>query len=919
MVETLRSINAAQDGKGLDVRGGDKRVMKIKTILSLAVVAATCTALPASVSHAQEGGTDSLVLEEIIVSARKRDESLQEVPIAISVLGAATIEQFGINDLESVARLTSGLTYDQGVLPIDTRPVIRGVTSLRGRPNVGILVDFVDVSSEALTVAGGGITTNLRLLDLERVEVIKGPKSAMYGRSAFTGAIHYVTRRPGDTFSGDVTVGYDEFETTDLRLSIGGPIAADTLNARLIVSQYDTPGYYVNPNTGGELGASEVTGAALGMEWTLSERTTAYFRVEHSDEYHSQRPEVHVSTMDPASDPQNFLGTGTVTDAAIMVPHDGFGTTVCNTIDRIQPYYDSFGVPGAQACRPVISGKLHATADMIDLSPDPRTGGDFRGTDVDSTRYHLDFNIELPNLDVTYVFGHLDNGTHFEEDFDKNNRYIVSAVIPFPPPGSAVSQYGLSAMAEQHLDIKQFNHEFRLSGESERVYWKLSLLHWEEEMDLMFDDEWYLREGGNAGAVLDVLNSTVFSYLNEPIAPPFVNNMCDAVYPGVAECIPAVTSLQDSLGSNPGIPIWRETTHTSIAGAAIVSLNDSVSVTLEGRYLDEEIRYAGEASDISISTQFGEDPWWGFMFRTGEITENVVKADKFVPKVTVDWAIDDNLLAYGYFAKAFKPGGVSTTDANGDVRDGEYDSEKLDVYELGLKTTLRDRSIRWNSAAFFYDYTDQQVSYEFISPTTGRLQTTIINAGKTEIKGFETDLVWNSAFVDGLRVSFAYTFTDAEFTDFNLGEILATVGGTPSAFNRAKAGNIEADLTGKTPPMTSEHAATMSFRYNLSFNNEIASYFELFGAYQSKRFLGEGNRTWIPEYTIWDFYAGLSRNNWSVTLFVENLADDDTIRSGLENIDFTLLPDGRSLPQAVQLYLPQPRTVGLRVQMNFGN
>lgn len=893
--------------------------MNIKILPSLAVAAAACTALPASVTHAEEGSADSHVLEEILVTARKRDESLQEVPIAISVLDAATIEQFGINDVESVARLTSGLTYDQGVLPIDTRPVIRGVTSLRGRPNVGILVDFVDVSSEALTVAGGGITTNLRLLDLERVEVIKGPKSALYGRSAFTGALHYVTRRPGDTFSGDFTVGYDEFGTTDLRLSIGGPIAADKLNARLILSQYDTPGYYVNPNTGGELGASEVAGAALGLAWTLSDRTTAYFRVEHSDEQHSQRPEVHISTMDPASEPENFLGTGTVTDSAIMVPHEGFGTTVCNTVDRIQPYYDSFGVPGAPACRPVLSGMLHATADMIDLSPDSRTGLDFRGTDVDTTRYHLDINVELPNLDVAYVFGHLDNGTHFVEDFDKNNRDIVSAVIPFPPPGSAVSQYGLSAMAEQHLDIKQFNHEFRLSGESERVYWKLSLLHWEEKMDLFFDDEWYLREGGNAGAVLDILNSTVFSYLNEPIAPPFINNMCDAVYPGVPECIPAVTSLQDSLGSNPGIPIWRETTHTSIAGAAIVSLTDSVSVTLEGRYLDEEIRYAGEASDISFSTQFGEDPWWGFMFRTGEITENVVQADKFVPKVTIDWAIDNNLLAYGYFAKAFKPGGVSTTDANGDVRDGEYDSEKLDVYELGLKTTLRDGSVRWNSAAFLYDYTDQQVPYEFISPTTGRLQTTIINAGKTEIKGFETDLVWKSAFIDGMRIALSYTFVDAEFTDFNLSEILATVGGTPSAFNRAQAGNAEADLTGKTPPMTAEHAATMSFRFDTDFDNGIASYFELFGAYQSRRFLGEGNRAWIPEYTIWDVYAGLSRDNWSVTLFVENLADDDTIRSGLDNIDFTLLPDGRSLPQAIQLYLPQPRTAGLRLQMNFGN
>ncbi len=893
--------------------------MKIKTMLSLAVVAAAFTTMPASLTHAQEGSADSLALEEIIVTARKRDESLQEVPIAISVLGAATIEQYGISDVASVARLTSGLTYDQGVLPIDTRPAIRGVSSLRGRPNVGVLVDFVDVSSEALTVAGGGITTNQRLLDLERVEVIKGPQNALYGRSAFTGALHYVTKRPGDTLSGDFTVAYDEYETRELRLSVGGPIATDTLNARLILSQYDTPGYYTNPNTGGELGASEVTGAALGLEWMLSDRTTAYFRVEHSDEWHSQRPEVHVSSIDPASEPANFLGTGTVTDSAIMVPYDGFDTTVCNTIDRTQPYYDSFGIPGAPTCRPILSGELHASADMIDLSPDPRTGRDFRGTDVDTTRYHLDVSVNLEDVEVTYVFGHLDNGTHIEEDFDKNNRDIVSAFNPFPPPGSAVSQYGLSAMAEQHLDIKQFNHEIRLWGESERVDWKLSLLHWQEEMDLVFDDEWYLREGGNAGAVLDTLNATVFSYLNTPIAPPFVNNMCDAVYPGVPECIPAVTSLQDSLGSNPGIPISRETTHTSIAGSAIVRLTDSVSVTLEGRYLDEEIHYAGEASDISFSTQFGEDPWWGFMFRTGEMTENVVEAEKFVPKASVDWAIDDNLLAYGYFGRAFKPGGVSTTDANGDVRDGEYDSEKLDVYELGLKSTLRDGSIRWNSAAFLYDYTDQQVPYQFVNPTTGLFLTRIINAGKTEVKGFETDLVWNSAFIDGMSVALAYTFTDAEFTDFNLSEILATVGGTASAFDRALAGNADADLTGNTPPMTAEHAATMSLRYETEFDSGMSGYVELFGAYQSKRFLGEGDRMWIPEYTIWDLYTGLARDNWSVTLFVENLADDDTIRSGLGNVDFTLLPDGRSLPQAAQLYLPQPRTAGLRAQMNFGD
>ena len=98
--------------------------------------------------------------------------------------------------------------------------------------------------------------------------------------------------------------------------------------------------------------------------------------------------------------------------------------------------------------------------------------------------------------------------------------------------------------------------------------------------------------------------------------------------------------------------------------------------------------------------------------------------------------------------------------------------KSLDVWELGLKTKLRNRSIRWNSAVFFYDYTDQQVPFQFFDPNTTLLQTSVVNAGKTEVKGFETDIVWRSAFIDGLTASLGYTFTDAEFTDFNLAEIL---------------------------------------------------------------------------------------------------------------------------------------------------
>ena len=90
-------------------------------------------------------------LEEVVVTARRREESLQDVPIAIDTLDSARIEQFNVQSTADVARYTPALTFDVSALPQDTRPSIRGVNAARGRPNVGILIDFVDVSSEAMT------------------------------------------------------------------------------------------------------------------------------------------------------------------------------------------------------------------------------------------------------------------------------------------------------------------------------------------------------------------------------------------------------------------------------------------------------------------------------------------------------------------------------------------------------------------------------------------------------------------------------------------------------------------------------------------------------------------------------------------------------------------------------------------------
>jgi outer membrane receptor protein involved in Fe transport len=129
-------------------------------------------------------------IEEVTVTARRSEENAQDIPVAVVSVGSEFIEKQNISATADIVKLAPGVQFDQSFTSNDTRISIRGVNSSRGRASVAVLVDGVDVSGESITVGGGSSSLNTRLLDLERVEIVKGPQSALYGRSAFAGAIN---------------------------------------------------------------------------------------------------------------------------------------------------------------------------------------------------------------------------------------------------------------------------------------------------------------------------------------------------------------------------------------------------------------------------------------------------------------------------------------------------------------------------------------------------------------------------------------------------------------------------------------------------------------------------------------------------------------------------------------------------------
>ena len=238
------TVNQAPAGRGgggaLDLWSlsllGALLLLRRKTIAAMAVVLSTVLGaglgIPLSASAQQ--------VEEIVVTSRRVEEKLKEVPLSITAFDAGTIESAGITSLTDVANLTPGLSFFNAFgenLPV---PVIRGVVpqDIFGVNATAIFVDGVYVS--------GREGLNFSQLDVERIEVLKGPQSAMYGRNAFAGAINYVTKAPSDIFESKAETELGNRGKQRVMGSVSGPLVGDTLTGRVSAMYDEWDGSYDN-------------------------------------------------------------------------------------------------------------------------------------------------------------------------------------------------------------------------------------------------------------------------------------------------------------------------------------------------------------------------------------------------------------------------------------------------------------------------------------------------------------------------------------------------------------------------------------------------------------------------------------------------------------------------------------------------
>src|SRR5678816_4337846 len=243
-----------------------------KRLLMLACSTALCATVPDL--HAQTP-TATSSLEEVIVTARKRDETSLNVPVAVNVFTAADIAAAGIEKPQDFIDLTPNMTMVQTQNQGTSFITVRGISQARNsEPSVAVVIDGVAMANPS--------QFNQELVDIESIQVLKGPQGALYGRNAIGGAILITSKQPTDQFEGKVSAGYDSGPGYRVGATLSGPVS-DTLKFRLSASYMDTDGYIDNPFLHEEADPYEDLSARGLLVWEPSDGFRADLRAYVSD------------------------------------------------------------------------------------------------------------------------------------------------------------------------------------------------------------------------------------------------------------------------------------------------------------------------------------------------------------------------------------------------------------------------------------------------------------------------------------------------------------------------------------------------------------------------------------------------------------------------------------------------------------
>lgn len=794
-----------------------------------------------------------VVLEEVIVTARKREESLQETPIAVSVFSGDSLKNLGLSDIADLTKVvpnvdmyTGNGTTGKGVV------FIRGIgarnTGVNFDSGVGIYVDGVYLSR-----ADGAVLDNV---DVQSVQVLRGPQGTLFGKNTTGGAILYTTNRPSDELEGYVEVRTGNFNQLDGKLTVNVPLIEDSLMSRFSVYSTNRDGFVKsssngNPDIpdGAEYNDVKRYGGQAQLRWVASD--ALIFDLSYN-----------YNRTDQASRGQNC-------EVITGVPGAGWQAGLQDPFIVIP----STGKTIAEWCQD--NQDLGIDRIMADLLPN---------------RYEA--QVSGLALAIDWELG---EGVNFKSISSVRNTQAseVNELDAISIPNLGRTNYGWNGAEPSNTDA--YSQEFQLAGTA-----------FDERLDYVVG-VYAFHERTDQGTVASP-TGPFFNAIFNPDQAFYINQTTTLLARNRAAS--AFSQLDWNFND-----YWR--------------LTMGLRYTWEERELERKFRIAdlntlattGDATTSPFGDTFfvfpsGPDTFNGnHLFVKAQDPSNPGQVDPLAdqkmktddtdvtPMLSIqrtfeETAFMDRGSVYFTVANGFLSGGISDTVDVLNRKIYAYEPEDVWNYEIGFKMDSWDNKLRLNTALFYTDYTDRQLTTVRINPDTGRIAGALINAESSSIAGLEIELTIIP--IENLQITANATFNNGIIDTYDDERILATIPGSviPEGCQRIFVGlsdvdNCPIDRSDEDLPRLPDQAYYLAAQYSWeisigkiasmvswSYRKNVDNCFDrascLAGLYEVDQKDLSARLTWTS-----------TDQAWRVTAYGNNLTDDRYISGGTPLVDVT--------------------------------
>lgn len=833
---------------------------------------------------------------EVIVTAQRREQNLQDVPVVVTALSGQILRNTGVRDIRDLQVLTPGLTVTSTSSEVSTTARIRGVGTVGDNPglesSVGIVVDGVYRPRN-------GVGFN-DLGELDRIEVLKGPQGTLFGRNTSAGVINILTARPQFQYGAGVEATFTNYEGYRIAGDVTGPIT-DNLAGRLFVVRGQREGFYdVRRGNGPRTEDTDQDQDFYSIRGQLlfqpSEIATIRFIADFTrrEENCCVAVQIRTSSTGPLVDAlapdegvrnpatpfdrvaySNRLTTQNIDDGGFSlqadVRIDGVGDLTSITAVR---YWDSEQAQDAD----------FTTADILYRNPD---GG--YATSFNTLSQEL--RLAGENGPWTWLVG----GFFASEHLSRTDSFIYGSA--YEPFFSTLALNNVISVATRPASAGGLG----------------------------------LTLPATAGA-----NSTTF--ISGATGIPFGFNFPAGAqsnydhYGQQSYSTALFTNndfrLTDALNLTVGLRYTREnkelrTAYSSpiITPGCGVLLTPAGQAGIAGQLIARGIPAAAAAGLVPVAIGTACLPWTNPQFN-GLVTSQRIEDENLSGTLKVQWHATDDIMLYASYARGYKAGGFNqdrTQSTNGlqsggtgviPVADTSFAAENVDSYEIGIKTRWNNGRVLFNVTGFHQEFSDFQLN-TFVGTTF-----VVESIPELTSTGIDLDLILLSP-IPGLTFQGGLTYAQTEYGDFTAADLRS-----PSRFAALSL------LPGNRASFAPEYSATGSVTYRREIAEGLTGTFTLGAKYNSSYNTGSDLLPFKAQdaYTLVNGRIGIasSSGRWSVELFANNLFDEDYYQ-----VVFNAPFQGSAFPTNIPSYQPQfdsqtynaflgtPRTFGATFRLRY--